>query len=253
MKGRAVRRPARRISTSDGSSTSIREAVVALKRERIVTAAVDLFYERGYESTTLDAVAERLGITKPFIYSYFKSKTDLLAEICSRGIASSLAAIKAVLATQRSPTEKLHALGREFVLAVLGSQKHIAIFSREEKNLEQQDLARIEQMRREFDRRLVGLLEQGAAAGEFEIEDARIAALAIGGMVSWAYVWYRPAGRLTLSEVAEELTRLIVALVRCRPAATAGARRQVAPGLTQSAGKNTAKLGRAHQQEGRRP
>ena len=39
----------------------IRDEVAALKRERIITAAVELFYERGYENTTLDAVAERLG------------------------------------------------------------------------------------------------------------------------------------------------------------------------------------------------
>lgn len=68
---------------------------------------------------------------------------------------------------------------------------HIAIFSREEKNLAPRDFARINDMRRNFDRKLTGILSEGMASGEFAIRDAHIAALAIGGMVSWAYVWFR--------------------------------------------------------------
>lgn len=211
------------LAVKDGS---IRDAVVALKRERIVAAAAALFYEHGYESTTLDAVAERLGVRKPFIYSYFKSKSDVLAEICARGIASSLAAIDKAEATSAAATEKLAALGREFVRAVLGNQPYIAIYSREEKSLERRDARRIGEMRREFDHRLTGLLEEGVASGEFRIADTRIASLAIGGMVSWAYVWYRPSGRLDLDEIAERMAELILAMVGATPGALAGGRDQ---------------------------
>jgi AcrR family transcriptional regulator len=205
-------------------SGNVRDAVAALKRERIVIAAVELFYANGYEGTTLEAVGERLGVTKPFIYSYFKSKTELLAEICARGIGSSLRVINRVVETRGSPGEMLAAFGREFVMAVLENQGPIAIFTREEKNLEPKDLKRINEMRREFDRKLTALLDAGVAAGEFEIADTRIASLMIGGMVSWAYVWYRPAGRLGLDDVAERVTELILAMVRRRPATVRPAR-----------------------------
>lgn len=204
-------------------SGSMRDAVAALKRERIVKAAVELFYEHGYESTTLDAVGERLGVTKPFIYSYFKSKADLLAEICSRGIGSSLRAIDKVVAARQSPTEQLASFAREFAVAVLENQAHIAIFTREEKNLELKDLRRINDMRREFDRKLTALLDDGVAAGEFEIRDTRIASLMIGGMVSWAYVWYRRSGRLELSDIAQRIAGLTLAMARCRTATDSGA------------------------------
>ena len=195
----------------------IRDEVAALKRERTIAAAVELFYDRGYENTTLDAVAERLGVTKPFIYAHFSAKTELLAEICSRGIASSLAAMDGALKLGRTPAERLAEFGRRFVTAVLESQKHIAIFAREEKNLLPQDFERIGAMRRDFDRKLTSLLAEGAATGEFRIADPRLAALAIGGMVSWAYVWYRPNGRLTLPELAEEMAALVLALAQATP------------------------------------
>jgi AcrR family transcriptional regulator len=195
----------------------IRDEVAALKRERTITAAVELFYDRGYENTTLDAVAERLGVTKPFIYAHFHSKSELLAEICARGIASALGAMDSVLALDLSLTGKLAELGRRFVTAVLASQKHIAIFSREEKNLLPQDFQRISGMRRDFDHKLSALLTEGVRTGEFKIADPRLAALAIGGMVSWAYVWYRPNGRLSLPELAEEMSHLLLAMVQARP------------------------------------
>lgn len=194
----------------------IRDEVAALKRERTIDAAVDLFYERGYENTTLDAVAERLGVTKPFIYAYFGSKAELLAEICARGIASSMTAIDSVMELEASPTEKLAILGERFVTAVLESQMHIAIFTREEKNLDPDDFRRISDMRRDFDAKLNLLLREGCTAGEFDIADVGMAALAIGGMVSWAYVWFRPSGRLQLADVAKEMTRVILAVAGVR-------------------------------------
>ncbi|MBO1076897.1 TetR/AcrR family transcriptional regulator [Roseomonas marmotae] len=205
----------------------IRDEVAALKRERTIAAAVDLFYERGYENTTLDAVAERLGVTKPFIYAHFHSKAELLTEICTRGIASALEAIESVQALVDGPTGKLEALGQRFTMAVLQSQMHIAIFSREEKNLPPADFDKISAMRREFDSKLVALLEAGVASGEFNMPDPRMAALAIGGMVSWAYVWYRPNGRLPLPDVAQEMSRLILAMVGAKPATASRAKRPV--------------------------
>lgn len=196
---------------------AIKDEVVAFKRERIVDAAVDLFYAHGYDNTTLDAVARRLGVTKPFIYSYFESKADLLSEICSRAIRSSLDAVDAVLAENQSPVCQLDAFSRKFTCAVLGSQKHMAVFAREEKNLTRTEFERIANMRRKFDRKLTGLLERGAAKGEFLVTDPRLVALAIGGMVSWSYAWYRSNGRLTPDEVAEQMASLILRMVRVPP------------------------------------
>ncbi len=203
-------------SSSTGSTLGIRDEVAALKRERTIDAAVELFYERGYQNTSLDAVAERLGVTKPFIYVHFNGKADLLAEICSRGIASSLEAMDSVVALPGTAIDKLGELGRRFVTAVLTSQKHIAIYTREEKNLVPADFERISLMRRDFDRKLTNLLNQGVAEGSFEIADVRLASLAIGGMVSWAYVWFREHGRLGLETVADEMTTLILAMVRAK-------------------------------------
>jgi AcrR family transcriptional regulator len=202
----------------DTKPMAIREEVAALKRARTLNAAVDLFYENGYDKTTLEAVAERLGVTKPFIYSHFSSKADLLADICARGISASLEAMESVKALDISPTARLTLLGQRFVTAVLDNQMYIAIFTREEKGLAPADLDRINAMRRTFDKELTDLIREGVKTGEFEVSDPHLAALSIGGMVSWAYVWFRPEGRLSVAQASEEMTLLILAMVKAKAA-----------------------------------
>src|ERR1700758_807179 len=55
------------------------------KREAVLRTAVQLFLEQGYHRATLNDVAERLNITKPALYNYFRSKDDILFECWSMG------------------------------------------------------------------------------------------------------------------------------------------------------------------------
>ena len=218
--GKALGRGAFAAGTAPGLNEieDIRDAVSRLKRERIITTAVDLFHNHGLGNTTLEAVANKMNVTKPFIYSHFKSKNELLAEICSRGIRASLDALDRVVASGGSATEKIQALSREFMLAVLANQGHIAIYTREQKHLSKKDSDAIDDMRREFDRKFCALLREGVAAGEFVVDDVQMASLAIGGIVSWSYVWYRPGGRLTPAETADRISDLVLAMVQAKPA-----------------------------------
>ena len=208
----------------------IREAVSRLKRERIISTAVELFHNNGLGNTTLEAVANRMNVTKPFIYSHFKSKEELLAEICSRGIRSSLDVLDRVVASDANATGKLSILAHDFMLAVLENQGHIAIYNREEKHLSSHSIEAINKLRREFDRKFSGLLKEGVATGEFVVDDVQVASLAIGGIISWSYVWYRPDGRLSPEQIAQQVAALVLAMVQAKPR-----RRLAASGATRPA------------------
>lgn len=205
------------MTPTSNAEMAIRDEVAALKRARTIGAAVELFYEKGYDRTTLEAVAERLGVTKPFIYAHFNSKSQLLSEICSRAISDSLEAINSVMSMDATPRSRLETLIRLFVGAVLRNQKEVAIYTREEKSLTPEDHERIGKMRRDFDRKLTTLLADGVKSGEFHVSDPHLAALSIGGMVSWSYVWFRPEGRLTPDRAADEIGKLVLAMIQAIP------------------------------------
>lgn len=63
-------------------------------RERLVTAALELFSERGYDQTTVTQIAERAGLTKSTFFRHFPDKRDVLAagqETLSRLFAAGIA------------------------------------------------------------------------------------------------------------------------------------------------------------------
>jgi len=111
------------------------------------------------------------------------------------------------------PSERLYRAVVDFTHVVLSRQANIAIFFREEKNLTPEALAEINALRKKFDRVLSQLLTEGVAAGEFRIADVNLAALAIGGMISWAYTWHRPGGRLKLEEMCTRMADLALQMV----------------------------------------
>jgi AcrR family transcriptional regulator len=191
----------------------MREEITAYKRERILEEAVKLFYERGFSGTTLDDIAGKLGVTKPFIYTHFRSKVELLEAICRPTIEMSLEAIAVAAGQPGTPCDRLFDGIVNFSKVVLQRQANIAVYFREEKHLSEAGLAEINALRKRFDRVLSELLEEGVAVGEFNILDVRVAALAIGGMVSWAYTWYQPEGRLPIDRLGTKLATFALQMV----------------------------------------
>jgi AcrR family transcriptional regulator len=53
-------------------------------RQRILSVALDLFTEQGYDGTSLREIAEQLGVTKAAIYYHFESKEDILMALHMR-------------------------------------------------------------------------------------------------------------------------------------------------------------------------
>ncbi len=110
------------MATNTTEPLDMREAISHLKRERIVAAAVDLFYRQGYGKTTLEQVANELQVTKPFIYAHFASKNELLVEICSRAIHLAHESLNRAMGQDASATDRLETVVRDFLTAVLTHQ-----------------------------------------------------------------------------------------------------------------------------------
>jgi AcrR family transcriptional regulator len=189
-------------------TTPFRDQVRDFKKERILEEASTLFYERGYRGTTLDAIAERLEVSKPFIYHHFKSKAELLVEIYKRVLRLCLETIETAAASPGTARAQLRAFAVNYTQIVIKEQAIVAIFFREEQNLPPEEIDSINALKREFDGKLTQLLQRGVDKGEFEIADVRMVTLALTGMMNWAYTWYRPQGRLSPDVIAQSMAAL---------------------------------------------
>ena len=188
----------------------LKNEIAAYKRRRIVEEASLLFFKSGYEATTLDAVAEQLQVTKPFIYSYYRNKSELLFEICQVGIQLSLTALEDALAVEGTATEQLKMVVERVARIIIENQRYISVYQREEMSLEPDEARRIRLLRHQFDQKLSALLQKGKAAGEFEFEDASRAAIWISGLLSWIANWYHEGGRWSATEVVMDAITMVM-------------------------------------------
>src|SRR5215207_9147804 len=150
-----------RITHSGGgprSSPELRAEVQEFKRRRILEESRELFFAQGYEATTLDTIAAELKVTKPFLYSYFRNKSEILNAICEIGIRAPLAVLDEVLSSKLSPGEKLRLAIERLTSTVLQNQQCIVVYRREEMNLEPEEAQILMELKQEFDRKLSGLL-----------------------------------------------------------------------------------------------
>ena len=157
-------------------------------------------------------------MTKPFIYSYFKNKSEILNAICHVGISRSLASLDEALGSGLPPREMLRLIIEDVTSIILANQKYIVVYLREEKNLERKEARQLMDLRKAFSVRLAKLLEAGTQSGEFDVDDALLTAVSIGGMITWIATWYRPRGHWSQTEVNMHMIKKVERLVLRRVA-----------------------------------
>jgi AcrR family transcriptional regulator len=79
----------------------------AEREQQILDAAVAVFSERGFQNASMDAVAERVGVTKPVLYTHFGSKDGLLLACIARARSELLEVTTAAAAAAPNPEEML--------------------------------------------------------------------------------------------------------------------------------------------------
>lgn len=79
----------------------------AATRKHILETAYQLFYERGFTRISMDAVAERAGVTKRTLYNHFLSKDALLGEILKRQSALAVERIRSWAKQQQGTAAEL--------------------------------------------------------------------------------------------------------------------------------------------------
>ncbi len=191
----------------------VKGEISAYKRRLILEEACHLFYAQGYEGATLEAVADRLNVTKPFIYSYYRNKAEILREVSERGIRLCLAALDDVRASGGTPMAQLKAIVERVTSLIIDNQEYIVVYQREEKNLEPATARDIRKLRKAFDTKIEALLDEGVASGAFDIEDTGFAAISISGLMSWTANWFLPDGKRSPSEVVVQTLKMVTHMV----------------------------------------
>jgi AcrR family transcriptional regulator len=186
-----------------------RAAQRALKRDAVLRTAAQLFNEKGYAASTLDEVAERLGVSKPTVYYYAESKDAILFECVKAGLEMLQQAIREVDAAGGTAFEKLHAAMRAYVAIVTQDFGRLVIRVGEDP-LPEANRRKLRRMKSALDLEFRELIRQGIAEGTMADCDPKLAAFTLAGALSWIGRWYDPAGALSPEQIAEQCIGVLV-------------------------------------------
>jgi AcrR family transcriptional regulator len=177
--------------------------------EEIVRIASGLFQQRGYHATSLEGVAKELGVTRPALYHYFRSKQELLYEIHRTAQARLLAASEEIYALDLEPVDLLRRLLYNHVITIVENADLVACFFHEESGLTVRRRNEIRKTRIEYTKAFASVYETGVKRGEFADVDPRLAAFLMLGACNWIVNWYRP-GEWPPQSIAETASSMLI-------------------------------------------
>lgn len=164
--------------------------------ESLLTVAVTVFNERGYDGTSMEDLSRRLGISKSSIYYHVNGKEHLLALALDRALDGLFAVADEVTGSSQPAIERLERLVRGSVYVLADRLPYVTLLLRARGNTatERQALAR----RREFDQIVADLVKAAEQDGDIRPDvDPAITARLLFGLVNSLVEWYRPARQAT--------------------------------------------------------
>lgn len=99
----------------------------ARQRAALVGAARELLVTGGYTAVSFGALAERAGLARPSVYSYFESRDDIVLAVCEASLPGFFARIDEAMAKARTPRSKLAAFVRAQLEAAAAGEHRVAV------------------------------------------------------------------------------------------------------------------------------
>lgn len=194
-------------STERTSSSTRRDLV----EKQIMQHATALFAKKGFAGTSLQDIADAMGLTRPALYHYVANKDELLARLVTE-ITEEPAVILAGInkRTDLGPVDKLHAMAEAIALHQAAAPDRFRLLIRSEAELPEHLSKTYEQSRRRVLKEFISVLRAGIDAGSFRPVDPRIASLGIIGMLNWMAWWYQPDTEANAKSVANQLADMAI-------------------------------------------
>lgn len=192
------------------------------KRRMLLRVAGRIFNEKGFHNTSLDEIADELGVTKAALYYYVSGKDELLYECIKLTYECGRQARECAEEQGGTALEKLTLLYGKFMVLLM-SEHGAYTTSGDVLALPQEWQSEVREKRRAFDRYSRKLIEQAVAEGSIRTVDPRLASNMILGAINWILRWHKESEQKTPEEIADVFLDLFTNGLLPRQADRAGA------------------------------
>jgi TetR/AcrR family transcriptional regulator, cholesterol catabolism regulator len=183
---------------------------VRLTQKAIVAAAAELFARDGFGATSLDDIAEKLGVTKGALYYHVKNKEEILRLIYVTVLAASEEPLSRIAEAKLPPLEKLQQAIEHQVAVAANRSPAMTVFYHEQPYLTGPFAKEIILRKKAYERYFEHIIMEGQAIGIFTADiDPKIATFGLLGMCNWLAQWYSPNGQFSHQQIAAMFVQMV--------------------------------------------
>ena len=181
------------------------------RRAEVVRAAARLFSERGYHGTSMQHLADALGVLRGSLYAHIGSKEELLFEVVDDGADRFLDRGTTAAALDAPAAARLTTLLVSHIETAIEHIDAATVFLNEWRYLSQPLRDVIQDKRDRYESIVRSIIQSGVDSGEFRRDlNITIAARLVLSAANWTYTWLRPDGDLAPAEVGTAYAELLV-------------------------------------------
>jgi AcrR family transcriptional regulator len=179
----------------------------------IYRAAARIICEKGYDATSMNDIAEAVGITKSGLYHHVSGKRNLLFNIMNFGLDSLEEQVITPARGIPDPERRIKTIIINHVHLITSrstpqGNNPVSIVLDEVAGLTPAQRRKTDQRKRAYVDLIKGTLKQLEAENKLRKVDLDAATFSLLGMILWVARWYNPDGRLTPEQVSEEITNI---------------------------------------------
>ncbi len=181
------------------------------KLEFILRHAARIFAEKNYHSTTMRDISRATGVSLAGLYHYCKSKEELLFLIQDNCFGRVLDSLEERLRIEADPLARLRIFIENHLSFFAANMAEMKVLSHEAESLAGELHVHVSTKKDKYTklaRRILKELQQAETVSPQV--DLTVATYALFGMMNWIYNWYDPKGKLKVSELVENVTRLFL-------------------------------------------
>jgi AcrR family transcriptional regulator len=170
--------------------------------------AARLFFDRGYDATSLRQIAAASGLKVGSLYNHIDSKEHLLLQIMGGIIDDLMDAIRRATLVHGDAVERLRAALAAHLTFHAERAQEVFIGNAELRSLSDGARGVVIEKRHEYELFLQGLIEDAGRAGLADVIDARIHVYSFVAQATHIASWFKPGGRMSLDEIVAIYTKL---------------------------------------------
>lgn len=172
------------------------------RRKHIIQEAATLFNKSGYFHTSMEDIAEAVGLRKPTLYYYVSSKEEILFLIHEEFVDQLISHHQSRLNSRMTCAQLLQEVLIDILEEIAQFPGYVRAFFEHYGELNGDMKKQIKDKRDSYYRMMVDVVRQGVTQGEFQTNDPNLTVFAFLGMCNYAYQWYKPEGHWRSREIA---------------------------------------------------